>query len=76
MFVAIYTEILGEIVDSDVGLLITFASKQDKLVPPRINVVRHDLQVGLLTTFASQQHKRIPPRISLVSHNLHEVLIK
>ena len=43
MFQAINTEILGKIVDCDVGLLITFASQQHKLIQPIRNVVRHYL---------------------------------
>ena len=45
---AIYTKILDEIIDCDVGLLITFASQQHKNIPPGINIVRHDVQEVLI----------------------------
>ena len=48
MFKAIYTEILGVIIDYDVGLLITFASQQHKRIPERINIVHHDLHEVLI----------------------------
>ena len=48
MFEAIHTEIVDNINDFDMGLLITFASKQNKLIPPRINIVRHDMQEVLI----------------------------
>ena len=48
MLEAIIAEILGEIIDCDVGLLITFTSQQHKHIPPRINVVRDDLHEVLI----------------------------
>ena len=48
MFQEIYTELLGDIIDYDVGLLITFASQMHKLIPPRINIVRHDIHEVLV----------------------------
>ena len=52
MLEAINTEILGEIIDCDVGLLITFISQQHKRTPPRINAVRNDLH-GVLILLTS-----------------------
>ena len=48
MLEAINTEILGEIIDCDVGLLITFTSQQHKRIPPKINAVRDDLYEVLI----------------------------
>ena len=42
MLEAIYTKIMGQIINCDVGLLITFASQEHKEITPRIDVVRHD----------------------------------
>ena len=56
MFEAIYTEILGDIIDYDVRLLITCASQLHKLIHPRINIVLHDLHevLGVLTSCLRQ----------------------
>ena len=57
MFEPINTEILGEIVDCIVGLLITFASQEHKLIPTRINAVRHDLHGVLILLTCDSANK-------------------
>ena len=63
MFEAINTEILGEIVNSAVGLLITFASQQHKLIPPRITIVRHELHEVLLVLTSCLRQYRLKYRV-------------
>ena len=41
---------------TDAGLLITFASQQHKLIPPRINIVHHDLHVLVVLTSCLRQY--------------------